>query len=143
MSASTETRFPPSADDYDPRYLSGIVLFNRGEYFDAHEIWEELWKDCPSADRRFYQSLIQAAVALYHGGNGNKPGAARLSDSGKKYMDPYRPRCRGLDVDDLWRQVTDALAPLLHDIHSQPSAPRIVLDPEPDSWPQDTGLRHE
>src|SRR5207245_3609845 len=113
MSASPDTGFPMATGEYDPRYLSGIELFNRGEYFDAHEIWEELWHDCAAADRRFYQSLIQAAVALYHGGNGNTPGATRLSDSGKKYMDPYRPRYRGLDVDGFWRLVMDALAPLL------------------------------
>jgi predicted metal-dependent hydrolase len=129
--------------DYDPRYLSGIVLFNRGEYFDAHEVWEDVWHECPSADRRFYQSLIQAAVALYHGGNGNRPGATRLSESGKKYMAPYRPRYRGLDVDAFWRQVFDALAPLLHGTGSPSPAPRIALDPEPDTWPQASGNSHE
>ena len=139
MAASSDSRNP----DHDPRYLSGIVLFNRGEYFDAHEVWEDLWHDCPSADRRFYQSLIQAAVALYHSGNGNAPGATRLSESGKKYMEPYRPRYRGLDVDNFWQQVTDALAPLLHKTDSPPIAPKIVLDPEPDAWPQDGEIRHE
>lgn len=145
MAASSDSHNPatPTSGEYDTRYLSGIKLFNRGDYFSAHEIWEELWHDCPAADRRFYQSLIQAAVALYHGNNGNKPGATRLSESGMKYMAPYRPRYRGLNVDDFWRQMGDALAPLLHDSDTQPSAPRIVLDPEPDSWPQDTGLRHE
>src|SRR5438445_10580539 len=66
------------ADDYDDRYLGGIVAFNRGDYLEAHEVWEALWLDCPAADRRFYQSLIQAAVALYHWGNGNRAGAERL-----------------------------------------------------------------
>ena len=30
---------------YDPRYLAGIVLFNRGDYFEAHEVWEDLWME--------------------------------------------------------------------------------------------------
>ena len=54
-------------DTPDPRYLAGIDLFNRGEFFDAHDAWEELWTDCPSADRRFYQSLIQAAPMFRFG----------------------------------------------------------------------------
>ena len=37
-------------DTPDTRYESGIELFNRGEYFDAHEVWEDLWMDCPAAD---------------------------------------------------------------------------------------------
>src|SRR5262249_34271574 len=77
------TRMEDRPAEYDDRYLAGVQLFNAGEYFDAHEVWEDLWHDCPSADRRFYQSLIQAAVALYHWSRGNRPGAARLFDSGR------------------------------------------------------------
>lgn len=91
-----------AADTPDPRYARGIALFNAADYFDAHEVWEELWLDCPAFDRRFYQSLIQAAVALYHWGNGNLTGATRLFHSGKRYMTPYRPAYRGLDVDEFW-----------------------------------------
>jgi hypothetical protein len=89
----------------DPRYLDGIALFNRGEYFDAHEVWEDLWRDCPAADRRFYQSLIQAAVAIYHHERGNLTGATRLFQSGRRYMGPYRPTHLGLDVDAFWTGV--------------------------------------
>ena len=49
----------PSMDnaDYDPRYLAGIVLFNRGDYFEAHEVWEELWADSHGTERKFHQGL--------------------------------------------------------------------------------------
>jgi predicted metal-dependent hydrolase len=113
-----------AADTPDPRYLDGIERFNGGDYFDAHEVWEELWLDCPAFDRRFYQSLIQAAVALYHWGNGNLTGATRLFQSGRRYMSPYRPTYRGLDVDDFWARVHAR-------IFAPPAPPpRIVLSPE-------------
>ena len=136
---------------YDSRYLLGLVHFNRGEYFEAHEVWEELWMDCLAVDRRFYQSLIQAAVSLYHWGNGNRAGAVRLFDSGRRYMSPYRPTHKGLDVDGFWGQVEAALAlafaqpsppapngppdslPGVHE--AVPVAPRIDLNPAPDRWP--------
>ena len=73
------------------KYERGVDLFNRGEHFDAHEVWEELWLECPAAERRFVQALIQAAVAVYHFHRDNRAGAARLFRSGKKYMGPYRP----------------------------------------------------
>lgn len=113
------------SDTPDPRYLAGIDLFNRGEYFDAHEIWEELWGDCPAADRRFYQSLIQAAVSLYHERRGNRAGADRLFRSGRAYMAPYRPAHRGLAVDVFWAGVEAALA------DPPGPAPRIALDLPP------------
>jgi hypothetical protein len=118
-----------AAPEYDARYLAGIDHFNRGEYFDAHEVWEDLWRDCDPADRLFYQSLIQAAVALYHWGNRNRTGASRLSASGRDKMASYRPTRHGLDVDDFWRQVEAALA----DTASETPHPRIALpDREPD-----------
>src|SRR5437868_2603269 len=94
-----------AAPDYDLRYLAGVVLFNRRDYFSAHEVWEDLWRDCASADRRFYQSLIQAAVALYHWSGGNGTGARRLFDSGRRYMTPFGPRHLGLDVAGFWAGV--------------------------------------
>jgi predicted metal-dependent hydrolase len=115
----------------DPRYVAGIELFNRGEYFEAHEVWEDLWQDCPSADRRFYQALIQAAVAVYHFDRDNYIGAARLARSGKRYMEPFHPTYRGLDVVDFWGQVEAYIAPSLTEGEADFSnaRPVIVLAP--------------
>jgi predicted metal-dependent hydrolase len=110
----------------DSRYANGIALFNAGEYFDAHEVWEELWMECPSAERRFIQALIQAAVAVYHFGRGNFAGAARLFHSGKRYMEPYRPIHGGLDVVEFWQTMESHLAPALS---GEPSGPRPVIAP--------------
>jgi hypothetical protein len=128
--------------DYDPRYLAGIVLFNERDFFSAHEVWEDLWNDCGD-DRRFYQSLIQAAVALYHYGQGNLRGAVKLFASSKAYMDKYPSPHLGLDCAGFWRQMTTCFAP----VHSEsdlmrrdlrPDAaliPTIALDPPPAEWP--------
>lgn len=94
---------------YDSRYLKGVDLFNRQDYFEAHEVWEELWQDCASADRRFYQSLIQAAVALYHWSRGNYAGASRLLQSGRRYMQGYGDCYLGLDVNDFWAAVASRI----------------------------------
>jgi predicted metal-dependent hydrolase len=124
---------PAAADIPDPRLLAGVELFNRGEYFDAHEVWEDLWTDCPAADRRFVQALIQAAVAVYHFNRGNHAGASRLFGSGRRYMGPYRPAYHGLDIDDFWRRVEARLAPALAGDPAVPPgpAPVIVLAPPP------------
>jgi predicted metal-dependent hydrolase len=114
------------------KYEEGIDLFNRGEYFDAHEVWEELWVDCPAAERRFVQALIQAAVAVYHFQRNNVTGAARLFRSGKRYMEPYRPVHRGLDVDEFWRQLEAHLAPVLTETAGRAGPrPVITLSPAP------------
>lgn len=108
------------APEYDDRYLRGIDAFNRGDYFEAHEIWEDLWKDCPATDRLFYQSLIQAAVSLYHWKRKNAAGSMRLFAAGRDKMLGYRPRYLGLNVDDFWNRMTATLA-------GENSTPSIAL----------------
>ena len=124
-----------NATEYDPRYLEGIELFNRGEYFDAHEVWEDLWHDTGGPDRRFYQGLIQAAVAVYHASNGNVPGARRLFLSGQRYMSASGTRHLGLDIAGFWNRLELALAEFL--VEPAPASahlrrevlPTIVLGP--------------
>jgi hypothetical protein len=123
------------ADDADTAdspdlYLAGVESFNRGEFFDAHEVWEDLWRDCDPADRRFFQALIQAAVAAYHWGRGNATGAARLYHSGRKYMEPYRPAYRGLAVDAFWDAMAAHLAGALGEAGAAPAPPPVItLEP--------------
>src|SRR4051794_2522850 len=86
-----------SPDQYDPRYLAGIVLFNRGDFFEAHEAWEALWMETATPEKQFYQGLIQAAVGLCHFCNGNVRGAVKLYHSSKDYMVRYGSPFLGLD----------------------------------------------
>ncbi len=126
---------------YQPRYLAGIVLFNRQDFFEAHEVWEDLWQECCGPERRFYQALIQAAVALLHFGNGNVRGAAKLYRSSRDYMARYAPRYLGLDVDDFWRRMEYCFAELLAAGPDRPvpldeeRIPQVALDPPPADWP--------
>jgi predicted metal-dependent hydrolase len=106
----------------DPRFLRGLAHFNAGEFFDAHEAWEELWHDCPAADRRFVQSLIQAAVAAYHWGNGNPAGARTLLARGAAKAADYPPVYRGVPLAELW-------AALAATVNGDRPPPRIRLAP--------------
>ena len=58
----------------------GLKAYQDGEYFDAHEFWEELWRDYPKGDdRQFLQGLIQVAAAMHKAYAQGKPApAARL-----------------------------------------------------------------
>jgi hypothetical protein len=66
---------PVSSGLFAPQYLRGIEHFNSGRYFDAHEVWEEIWLLSSGDTKVFYQMLIQAAVGLHHYERGNSRGA--------------------------------------------------------------------
>ena len=129
-------------ETYEPRYLAGIVLFNRQDFFEAHEVWESLWQDCRGPERTFYQGLIQAAVGLLHFGNGNLRGAVKLYRSSRDYMDRFGSPFLGLDTREFWRQMECCFAEVLAspepDRHLRPAEelyPRIELEPPPAQWP--------
>lgn len=131
-------------DDYHPLYLAGIQFFNAGDYFEAHEAWEELWHETAGPQRRFYQGLIQTAVGLLHFCNGNLRGAISLYRSSQDYLRPYQPQYLGIDLQEFSEQVTACFAPLLSSPLSAASiefpleqAPVIDLSPPPAQWPTD------
>ena len=84
--------------NYPAQYLEGLRLFNAEDFFESHEVLEDLWSETQDERRKFYQGLIQAAVALLHFGNGNLGGAKKVYLSCRKYLDPYRPEFEGLDL---------------------------------------------
>ncbi len=115
------------SNEYDPLYLKGIQFFNECEFFEAHDIWEELWSDCQGPSRRFFQGLIQAAVCLHHFGNGNCRGAIKLYHGCRGYLQDYAPRHLGLDLTAFLSQLADCCHQL---IASTDEFPSVELDAE-------------
>ena len=98
---------------YDPRYLAGIELFNEGEFYDCHDVWEDLWTDYRGPDRAFYQGLIQTAVALYHLTSGNLRGARRMFFSSRGYLAPYPNVHEGIQLERLLQDMHTCFSPVL------------------------------
>jgi uncharacterized protein len=134
---------------YDARYLAGIVLFNRGDFFEAHEVWESLWMETFGPEKKFFQALIQAAVGLCHFCNGNVRGALKLYRSSKDYMQRYGSPFMGLDQTIFWGQMDRCFAELLTAAPTdkieirEELIPTIDLEPAPDVWPDPEPFLHE
>jgi predicted metal-dependent hydrolase len=125
---------------YDPLYLRGIELFNDCDFFESHEAWEELWAEYQGPSRKFYQGLIQAAVALHHFGNGNIRGAKKLYYTSLGYLEPYRPLHEGIDLDKFFAEMHVCFAGIINSEEAYPQVeivadeiPEIHLDPAPDA----------
>ena len=77
--------------------------------------------------RKFYQGLIQVAVALHHFGNGNIRGAKKLYLSSSAYLQPYRPVYQGLDLEKLLAEFEHCFEEVLA---SQEQFPKIDIIPD-------------
>lgn len=107
---------------YPREYLEGIAHFNAERYYDAHEIWEEIWLRSTDEAKLFYHMLIQAAVALYHHERGNAQGARALYERVCEKLQKLPPVCMSLDVSEFARQIHARFAGLSEkDVESVPS----------------------
>lgn len=89
----------------DERFIRGIELFNNEEFFECHEVIEDLWLATQDQYKNLYKGVIQAAVALYHLKRGNTRGARKLYGTSSKYLRKYLPRALGLNVEKLLNEL--------------------------------------
>ncbi|HEV2139769.1 MAG TPA: DUF309 domain-containing protein [Candidatus Dormibacteraeota bacterium] len=93
-----------------PLLTEGIELFNRGEYWEAHEVWERDWtKDRKGPDSGFYKGLIQVAAGCLHYTRHNRRGTVNKWTSGANYLRPYLPMHKGVRLAPLVTSVDDFL----------------------------------
>ena len=97
----------------DQRFCQGIEYFNNGDFFNAHEAWEDLWLCTFDESREFLQGLIQWSLALYHFSRGNMRGARRLFESGASLLGQYGGKTQGVDLEKLKSQMETCLAEVL------------------------------
>jgi hypothetical protein len=97
---STRCGERPSAE-----VVLGFEQFNRGEFFEQHETLEDAWIAETDPVRYLYQGILQVGVGLYHLQRGNLRGARGMMAKGLRLLEPFRPRCLGVDVE---RFIADA-----------------------------------
>ena len=93
------------APDYHPYYLQGIEHFNECDFYEAHEVWEDLWRATTGPDRILYQGLIQAAVGLYHLQRGNATGARSQLAKSVVHLSGFQVNPHFIDTADLISQL--------------------------------------
>ena len=100
---------------YPREYIDGIRRLNAGEYFEAHEIWEEIWLRSSGDRKLFYQALIQAAVGMHHYEKGNIRGALGMHKNVIEKLERLPDVYMSLDLAQFKREFEDFLADILDD----------------------------
>lgn len=103
------------------QYLEGIRLFNQEDFFECHDILEELWSETLGEEKKFIQGLIQAAIALFHFGNENYGGAKKLYLTSTKLLANYGDEYMGLALQRFLDDFAACFAELLQNTESYPT----------------------
>jgi predicted metal-dependent hydrolase len=93
-----------------PRARHGMMLFNEGRFFEAHEELETAWKEERTEVRRLYQGILEAGVTYLHIRRGNCQGALKVYGRSMRWLKRWPDRCRGIDVGHLRTDLEAAIA---------------------------------
>jgi predicted metal-dependent hydrolase len=123
--------------ELDAHYLGYFVCFNRGLYYEAHDVLEELWlplRQQPEGD--FYKGLIQLAGAFVHLQKNRLRPATALFKLARTNLAKYPPRHERLDVKEALAMTEDWVGEIERlEFASNPLggrlAPRLELTPAP------------
>ena len=108
--------------------VEGVDHFNGARFFEAHEVWEEVWRSKTPEPKQLLQGLIQVAVAMVHHRDRGRPAVARrVLAKGRRRIEPYRPSALGLDLEELLSSVEDWNVWLEHADAEAPPLPRLRL----------------
>jgi|ERR1700674_776332 uncharacterized protein len=83
------------------QFERGLRHFNAREFFEAHEVWEEVWLTEGEPEKTFLQGIIQIAAAFHHYGRGNTEGAETLLAAGIVKISRFPADHRGLAIHEL------------------------------------------
>jgi 8-oxo-dGTP pyrophosphatase MutT (NUDIX family) len=86
----------------------GLEQIERGEYFEAHETLEDVWRAADPSEKDFFQGLVHVAVAWYQAGRGNRVGCERQLEKAARRLGPFAPEHRGVGVELVLLSVDEA-----------------------------------
>ena len=125
--------------DWPARYLGFFACFNRGMFYEAHDVLEALW--LPSRkepEGLFYKGLIQLAGAFVHLQKSRLRPAGALLRLARNNLDAYPPVYQGIRTASVIRLIHDWLERLPNSPEGQNPLP--TSQPPCLDWP-DSRLR--
>lgn len=104
---------PHQGHELDQHYVGFVECFNRGLFYEAHEVLEQLWlPDKRGPNGAFYKGLIQLAGAFVHLQRNRPQPAASLFKLALANLEKYPPRHEHLNLKNVCGSIEKWLADL-------------------------------
>lgn len=99
------------SDAAQQSFLTGVGLFNRGDFFEAHEAMEEAMDQAEDdGNWEFFLGLLRAAVANHKLGQGELSSAIIHLQAALRFLAPYPDRHQGIKLRELRHALSVQLA---------------------------------
>ena len=114
----------------------GLDLFNRREFYEAHEIWEDAWMESQMDERHLLQGLIQVAAGFYKLQSGMPTGTVKLFEKAVAHLTVLPADFHGLDLAGLlasvatWSSIAKKMVEEWRTDFDAEQLPRLVQRPQ-------------
>ncbi len=89
--SKTENTFPE-------KFFLGLCAYNQQAFYEAHEHFEDAWRQCASEEREFFRAFIHLSGGLYRLTQ-NRPEAARkFFTHAQKWLAQFPGSFHGVDI---------------------------------------------
>ena len=116
---------------------AGLAAYERGDFFEAHELLEPAWMGTPDLpERALLQGLIKVAAAYVHDVRGNPAGIIRNLTGARALLEEARTTGPAINVAGLdLPALVAAIDARLDDLADHPSGPTLGPPALPRSAP--------
>jgi predicted metal-dependent hydrolase len=116
-------------DNSRAHFSKGVELFNRGEFFEAHEEMEEAMNllEDDTSDWDFYRGMLRASVANHKIGQGERSSAGLHLRAALNFLAPYPDRHHGMRLREFRSALTAELGRIETGVEII-DPPRVELD---------------
>ena len=97
-----------STKNYHESLFIALNLFNKHEWYEAHDAFEEIWNSVDGDERQVIQGILQVSVSQFHLSKGNLNGATILLGEGLGRIKSRTKINLGIDL-ELFCQCLDGL----------------------------------
>lgn len=104
----TALHMQPPEIHRDPRFADAVAAFNGGDYFDASELFEDLFFEAVRDEVEFARAFLQLSAGMLHAERGQRRAAVQRLEQGLIAIAKVT-NDRGTDLESLRRDVLTAV----------------------------------
>jgi predicted metal-dependent hydrolase len=103
-------------------FRMGLANFNHGNYYQAHEYFEDAWRETPGPNREFYRALLHISGGFFRLTEGRPQAARKFFEHALKWLVEFEPNYLGFNISKLKKGLEEILELLVAD-----SPPELII----------------
>lgn len=126
-----------SSQQLPTKVYQGLLLFNQHFFYEAHEYFEDAWRETGDESREFFRVLLQLSGGFYRLRQGRPQAAKKFFTHALSWLESFPNPYRGFDTTALKKMLQELIGAIDNDQNSA----KILEDHFQALYPQNEGAQ--